>query len=127
MDSISLPVAALVAVAALVLGAGLCFVLMHMRCSNLMHEAALRIDRAMRARHQANELLLQARRQIELLNKEVELLNKEVELARRLRATPRPAPEPPARPVIDDDAPTLVLKRTADGFADTLPYVPGKT
>ena len=120
MDSISLPVAALVAVGALALGAGLCFVLMHMRYSNLMHEAALRIDRAMKARHQANELLLQARRQIELLNKEVEL-------ARRLRATPRPAPEPPARPVIDDDAPTLVLKRTADGFADTLPYVPGKT
>ena len=115
METISLPMATVIAVAAFALGAGLCFVLMHMRYGGLMHEATLRIDRAMKARHQANELLLQARRQIELLNKEVEL-------ARRLRAAPKPAPAEVAPSLSDDDAPTLVMKRTANGFADTQPY-----
>jgi hypothetical protein len=120
METISLPIAALIAVTAFALGAGLCFVLMHMRYGGLMHEATQRTDRAMKARHQANELLLQARRQIELLNKEVEL-------ARRLRAAPKPAPAEVAPTLADDDAPTLVMKRTANGFADTQPYMPSKT
>ena len=111
MDPITLPIVALVAIGALLLGAGLCFVVMHTRYGERMHEAALRIDRAAKARQQANELLLQARRQIELLNKEVEL-------ARRFRVA---APPEPAALVAPDEPATVVMQRPA-GFADTLPY-----
>ena len=102
----------LLALCATLLGAGLAFALAWTFYSARLLEAKGRVERAHKARRAANELLRQARRQIEILRKELEL-------ARRLRAVPlRPAA------VHDlDETPTIVLRGPASGYADTMPFV----
>jgi hypothetical protein len=105
----------LVALCATLLGAGLAFALAWTFYSARLLEANCRVERAHKARREANELLRQARRQIEILRKELEL-------ARRVRAVP-PRPTPAAIHDLRDETPTIVLRGPASGYADTLPFV----
>ncbi|HEY2926028.1 hypothetical protein [Piscinibacter sp.] len=105
----------LIALGATLLGAGVAFALAWTFYTTRLIEANSRVERALKGRHEARDLLRQARRQIEILRKELEL-------ARRLRAAPS---HPTPVPVDDlrDDTPTIVLRGPASGYADTLPFV----
>ena len=105
----------LVALCAALLGAGLAFALARSYYTAQLREANGRLERALKGRHEARDLLRQANRQIEILRKELEL-------ARRLRAVPA-RPTPAAANDLHDDTPTVVLRGPASGFANTLPFV----
>jgi len=104
-----------VALCATLLGAGLAFALARSYYTARFREANGRVERALKGRHEARNLLRQTHRQIEILRKELEL-------ARRLRAMP-PRPTPAAADDPYDDTPTVVLRGPASAFANTLPFV----
>ena len=101
----------LVALCAALLGAGLAFALARSYYTAQLREANGRLERALKGRHEARDLLRQ-----------IEILRKELELARRLRAVPA-RPTPAAANDLHDDTPTVVLRGPASGFANTLPFV----
>lgn len=95
-----------------------------------VRDLAARIDRADKARAHANELLLQARRQIEGLQKDLVASRR----SRHSTAASRPAP-PPAVPAAAPSAgPSRALRQDDDqqdtrimpppGFAETMPFEP---
>src|SRR5262249_51372595 len=94
-------------------GAGLAWLLARSYFGAKVREAQGRTAHVQKARAQTNELLAQARRQMNLLRQELEI-------ARRLRAMPRPAQ--PRVEETRDEAPPIVLGRQAAVFADTLPF-----
>jgi hypothetical protein len=103
------------ALLAALVGAGLAYALTRSAYAAKLRDADARLERMQKGRIQANDLLLQARRQ-------TEMLRKELEIARRLRAPAAlPAAEPPTAAA--EEAPVGPISRPASGFADTLPLV----
>lgn len=82
-------------------------------------EAALRQEHLQRVRDQTNELLLQARRQADMLSKELDLMRRQQAL-QRVQAGPAPSPATaPAAPVIVAAA-AREQPDPATGFSDTV-------
>jgi F0F1-type ATP synthase membrane subunit b/b' len=105
------PPAVVLAVAvALLIGAGLAFVVTRAVYSARLQEAQRRAGRVQKALAEANDRLQQARRQSEVFRREL------VE-ARRVRPAPRVEPAAPPRIEPDDSPPPLPA-----GFADTMPF-----
>lgn len=129
MNSISFAEAIALLGAALV-GAAVAALLVHLQVRRRLQEMQTRAERAEKSRVHANELLLQARKQIEQLQKDVVM-------SRRIRPpapahggeakAAAPAAEPAAarRPLLSDDDPsgdTRVMP--SHGFAETMPFTP---
>jgi hypothetical protein len=111
---ITFPPAIVLAVAvALLIGAGIAFIVARAVYAARLEESNRRTQRAHKALAQANERLQQARRQSDVFRREL------VE-ARRVRQAPRVEPAAPRRtePLIEPfDAPAAPT-----GFAETMPF-----
>jgi hypothetical protein len=114
MASLTPALLLVVAIAAIV-GAGVGFAVTWWVANVRLRDANARIERALNARAHANDLLVQARRQVEKLQKELALARRERPAAVR----PPPAPTLPAQAADDDEH-----ERPAHGFAPTMPFKP---
>lgn len=123
MDSMTQWIALLACSAAAALAAGW---LGRLHYGRRIADLNARIERADKARAHASELLLQARRQIEGLQKDLVM-------SRRSRPAAAPPPAPAAapgaaskRPVLHDDHedPQDTRIMPTHGFAETLPFEP---
>jgi hypothetical protein len=99
------------ALGAALAGAGVAFALARAFYGALLRDANAKTERALRAKAQANELLLQARRHAELMQKELVQTRRQRPAAARPIVAPLPVPE-----AVHDDEPP------ATGFAATMPF-----
>lgn len=117
--------AAVAAAAAMLVGAAAAFGLTRSWFKARLNLAHQRIAHLVHARAQANEMLSQARRQVEMLSKELEMHRRQRTMARHAPAA-APAAAPVQVDVVVDGtgfADTLVNRGAPVPFPDTQPYV----
>ena len=104
--------------AGLLIGALLAFAAARFVAGRRIADLLGRLEQMQRARDQANELLLQARRQADLFNKELDLMRRQ-QLLSRAHGVPSPVIPSVTLPV--DPHPQAAPSPVADaGFSDTL-------
>jgi hypothetical protein len=114
----------------LVAAAGITFVVLRVMYGNKLGEMAARLDKVEKSRARTNEMLLQARRQTESLQKE---LVQSRRIPRGGEAKTDAAPQPPAKTeaqlealrrakeLMDEGDEAAAAKQAASGFAETQP------